>query len=54
LVQWNNRASYLESDGHVDVCAVLCLDCEQNQDKIARYRSIGRTRAIGRFLLFLD
>jgi hypothetical protein len=34
-------------------CAVLCLDCIGNQQKIARYRGIGAPIEIGRFLLFL-
>jgi len=34
-------------------CAVLCLDCVENQKKIAMYSPIGTPVAIGRFLLFL-
>jgi hypothetical protein len=33
-------------------CAVLCLDCIGNQQKIARYAPVGTPIAIGRFLLF--
>jgi hypothetical protein len=35
-------------------CAVLCLDCIENQKKIAMYASIGPPVVIGRFLLFLE
>ena len=34
-------------------CAVLCLDCVENQKKIAMYSPIGPPMVIGRFLLFL-
>jgi 4-amino-4-deoxy-L-arabinose transferase-like glycosyltransferase len=34
-------------------CAVLCLDCVENQKKIAMYSPIGPPVVIGRFLLFL-
>jgi hypothetical protein len=34
-------------------CAMLCMDCIGNQDKITRYSSIGERIEIGRFLLFL-
>jgi hypothetical protein len=34
-------------------CAVLCLDCSGNQQKIALYRGLGPPIEIGRFLLFM-
>jgi hypothetical protein len=33
-------------------CAVLCLDCIGNQQKLALYRGVGPPVEIGRFLLF--
>jgi hypothetical protein len=36
-----------------DVCAVLCLDCFGNQQKIELYREVGAPVEIGRFLLFM-
>ena len=43
--------AHTEADGHP--CAVLCLDCIGNQQKIARYSTVGEKIEIGRFLLFL-
>ena len=34
-------------------CAVLCLDCIANEQKIAAYSHVGKPVEIGRFLLFL-
>jgi hypothetical protein len=34
-------------------CAVLCLDCVENQEKVALYSPLGPPSVIGRFLLFL-
>ena len=34
-------------------CAVLCMDCILNQEKIAKYAVVGTPIEIGRFLLFL-
>jgi hypothetical protein len=34
-------------------CAVLCLDCIGNQQKIAKYAGLGPPIEVGRFLLFL-
>lgn len=38
----------------VQVCAVLCLDCAGNDEKLARYNYVGRVIQIDRFLLFLS
>jgi len=36
-----------------DTCAVLCLDCIGNQQKIAIYGAVGAPVEVGRFLLFV-
>ena len=46
------RFAHTEADGHP--CAVLCLDCIGNEQKIARYAQVGTRIEIGRFLLFLQ
>ena len=43
------------ADPHASApCAVLCLDCLGNRQKVALYRQISDPQAIGRFLLFLS
>jgi hypothetical protein len=36
-----------------EVCAVLCLDCVGNLEKVELYRGVGAGEEIGRFLLFV-
>ena len=36
-----------------DTCAVLCLDCIGNQQRIAKYGAVGAPVEVGRFLLFV-
>jgi hypothetical protein len=48
----NSSARY-QPPGLPQPCAVLCLDCIANREKIALYEPIGPPVTIGRFLLFL-
>ena len=58
LLRQRNRAVHFVHTGVASApprekpCAVLCLDCIANQQKIARYRDIAPPVEIGRFLLF--
>ena len=47
-----NASARYATSGARPPCAVLCLDCEGNAGKIARYSALGPPVPIGRFLWF--
>jgi hypothetical protein len=53
LRQRNPRVRFAHPGAMSDPCAVLCLDCIGNQQKLAMYADLGAPVTIGRFLLFL-
>jgi hypothetical protein len=54
LRQRNPRVRFTHPAGGPTSCAVLCLDCLGDAQKIAAYRNVGPPIEIGRFLLFLS
>jgi hypothetical protein len=48
----NSSAGYTEPESN-DICAVLCMDCAGDDEKLAQYQKFPRRLEAGRFVLFL-